>query len=85
MVPLFANRILAKRTFYRERRTEKVRWVNTRGDGLAGGRRTGRCSDGRSSYLLCSALVSTLVLVVDAAEVGHNDRHRQGNDQDTTE
>lgn len=44
-----------------------------------------RYSDGRHSYLLCSALVSTLVLVVDAAEVGNNDWHRQGNDQDTTE
>lgn len=44
-----------------------------------------RYSDGRRSYLLCSALVSTLILVVDAAKVGHNDWHGQGNDQDTTE
>lgn len=84
MVPLFANRILAKRTFYRER-IERARWVNTRGEWLAWGGGNRRCSDGRRSYLLCSALVSTLVLVVDAAEVGHNDWHRQGNDQDTTE
>lgn len=41
--------------------------------------------DRRGSYLLCSALVSTLVLVVDAAKVGHDDWHRQCNDQDTTE
>lgn len=37
----------------------------------------------QAHFLLCPALVSTLVLVVDAAEVGYNDWHRQGNDQDT--
>lgn len=52
---------------------------------LAWGVGSGRCSDGKRSYLLCSALVSPLVLVVDAAKVGHNDWHRQGNDQDATE
>lgn len=44
-----------------------------------------RDSDGKCRYLLRSALVSTLVLVVDAAKVGHDDWHRQGNDQDATE
>lgn len=39
----------------------------------------------QAHLLLCSALVSPLVLVVDAAKVGHNDWHRQGNDQDATE
>lgn len=52
---------------------------------LAWGVGNRRYSDGRRSYLLCSALVSTLVLVVDAAKVGHNDWHRQSNDQDATE
>lgn len=52
---------------------------------LALGMGNRRYSDGRGSYLLCSALVSTLVLVVDAAKVGHDDWHRQCNDQDTTE
>lgn len=36
---------------------------------------------GRVTYLLCPALVRPLVLVVDAAEVGHDDRHGQGDDQ----
>lgn len=44
VVPLFANRILAKRTFYRERRRQRVRWVDTRLDWLgvwaAGGTQT---------------------------------------------
>lgn len=40
---------------------------------------------GRCTYLLGSALVRTLVLMVDAAEVGYNDWHRQGNDQHATE
>lgn len=52
---------------------------------LAWGVGSRRYSEGRGSYLLRSALVRTLVLVVDAAEVGHDDRHRQRNDQDTTE
>lgn len=43
VVPLFANRILAKRTFYRERKRQRVRWVDTRVDWLgvwgAGGAR----------------------------------------------
>lgn len=33
------------------------------------------------SYLLCSPLVSSLVLVVNSAEVGNNDWNRQSNDQ----
>lgn len=45
----------------------------------------GGIGDGRCIYLLCSALVSALVLVVDAAEVRNNDWHRQSDDQDTTE
>lgn len=32
------------------------------------------------SYLLCPALVCTLVLVVDTAEVGDNDRDWESND-----
>lgn len=36
-------------------------------------------------YLLCAALVRSLVLVVDAAEVGHDDRDGKCNDQDTAE
>lgn len=52
---------------------------------LAWGTGSRRYSEGRGCYLLRSALVSTLVLVVDAAEVGHDDRHRQCNDQDTAE
>lgn len=42
-------------------------------------------SVGRCGYLLGSALVCTLVLMVDAAKVGYNDWHWQGNDQNTTE
>lgn len=45
----------------------------------------GGIGSGRCTYLLCPALVSTLVLVVDAAEVRNNDWHRQSDDQDTTE
>lgn len=66
-----------------ERGGEKIRWANKRR--LAWGMGNSRYSGGRCSYLLCSALVSTLVLVVDAAKVGHNDWHRQSNDQDATE
>lgn len=38
-----------------------------------------------SAHLLCPALVRSLVLVVDPAEVGDDHGHRQGDDQDAAQ
>lgn len=46
---------------------------------------TGQSEGRQSRNLLRSHLVRSLVLVVDAAEVGHDDRDGQGYHQDSTE
>lgn len=38
-----------------------------------------------SPHLLCSSLLGSLALVVDSAEVGHDDGDRQGDDQHATQ
>lgn len=39
----------------------------------------------KGSHLLSSSLLSSLVLLVDPTEVGHDDRNWEGNDQNTTQ
>lgn len=40
---------------------------------------------GSEAYLLCPAFISSLILVVNPAEVGYDHRDWQGNDQDTAQ
>lgn len=40
---------------------------------------------GAEAYLLCPALISSLILVVNPAEVGNDHRDREGNDEDTAQ
>lgn len=40
---------------------------------------------GLKAYLLCPAFISSLILVVNPAEVGNDHRDRQGNGEDTAQ